>query len=388
MSSLTSIHPVTVLERVRALAETLAPRAAEVEETGQLPADIADAVAQAGLHRILQPAKYGGDEGSILTHDDVVALLARACTSTAWVTSVWGMHNWMLALFPEAAQEEVWQRPGCLTQASFAPLGRAGAVPGGYRLSGRWPFASGIDQADWSVLAAMVTEPGADTPSLQYLIVPRADVTVHDTWQVSGLRGTGSKDVAVEDVFVPAHRVLAARDATRGQAPGLAVHGAALYRNPLRGMLIIALLAPAVGAAEGAVEAFTGRMRQRTIAYSGKRQAELGPARIDLAEADVCAHTARLLMERVGDELQAAGERGGSEVDEARAARDCSFALRLATRAVDVVMAASGGGALHLSSPIQRYWRDVHAVAAHAALNWQTQAEAYAASVLDGAPQS
>ena len=377
-------HHSPLLARARALTALLAERAEEAERLRRLPDEVATAVREAGLHRIVQPAARGGSELDILAHVQVSAELARACSSTGWVVAVYGMHNWVGAMFPVGGQEELWADPSCFSHASVTALGSVQRTTAGYRLSGRWPFASGIDHTDWSIFAAKLPTRDNAPPETVLLLVPRAQVKVLDTWQVAGLRGTGSTDVEVHDVFVPAQRALLARDVAAGTAPGLQVNSSPLYRAPFRGMMIVALVAPALGAAAGAVAALTERMRRRVHAQTGIAQATSAPARIALAEAAVNSDTARLLTESLCRDLMAAAHapQPPSSMEQARYLRDCAFAVQLCARAVDTALANSGGGALHDSSPIQRYWRDVHAIALHAGLSWHSHGDGYGRAVL------
>ncbi|MFQ5699691.1 MAG: acyl-CoA dehydrogenase family protein [Myxococcota bacterium] len=362
----------TLLERARALVPALRDRAEETERLGRLPDVTIAELRDAGLLRALQPRRFGGDQQPLSAFYQAQIEIARACGSSGWVLGVLGIHNWMLAMFAEPAQRDVWETdPDVLTATSFMPAGRVEPVAGGFRLSGLWGFASGCDHCRWAILGAILGSSGDGPPDFRVFLVPVSDYAIVDDWQVAGLRGTGSKSLRVTDAFVPEHRVLALIDTLRGTEPGRKLHDAPLYRLPFASVFAYAIAVSAVGIAEGALEAFRERTSKRLLAYSRERQALLAPTQVRLGEAAGEIDCARMLLERdVGEmEGQVATGQLPTFAQRGRYRFDASYLVLLCKRAVERLMAASGGGALQDSNPLQRASRDLMAMSAHAKLN-------------------
>jgi alkylation response protein AidB-like acyl-CoA dehydrogenase len=251
-------------------------------------------------------------------------------------------------------------------------------VDDGFTLSGTWPFVSGCDHAGWFLLSSeWQAEDGSTTRGLA--LVRRGDVHIdHSSWRVAGLRGTGSKTVAVERAFVPAHRMCDAQVLT-ARPVGTETGSSPLFCQPFGGTLALVLAAVAVGGAEGALEVFRQRMTQRVVRHQGRVQALDPAAQIDLADAAMHVKSARLLLEDACELVRRAGEQATEltplELAELRARK--AHIVRMCTQAVDRLFAASGGGALQETSPLQRFWRDVHAIQAHAGLSWTAHAQNY-----------
>src|SRR5215217_7393384 len=223
-----------VLERAEALVPTLAARARHAEELRRIPDETIEDLRKSGLFRVLQPKRVGGAE---LPYDALVrvtAILARGCGSTAWVYANLANHDFMLAMWPGEAQEDVWgvSSDQLIGSALMFPPGRATKVAGGYKLSGRWKFSSGIDACTWTMLGGIASADG-ELPDYRVFLVPLDDYDTIDTWYAAGLRGTGSKDVTVSDIFVPEHRTLAVDRMKGCGAPGAALNPGPLYRLPV-----------------------------------------------------------------------------------------------------------------------------------------------------------
>ena len=377
-------HRDAVLQRAEALLPSLRERAAAAEELRRLPAETEAAFHENGLFRVLQPARVGGAELDYGILVDLGAIVARACPSSSWNLTNLLAHHWMLALFEPEVQDEVWgPDPDTLIAASLIfPAGKARAVDGGFVVSGRWPFASGIDSCGWTMLGGIVAE---TTPAEHRIFVlPRADYEILDTWHAVALRGTGSNDVAADEVFVPAHRTLAV-DETKGcRGPGLAVNDAALYRLPVFAMFPYVLAGCALGTAEGALDGYVAATRRRVGSYSGTRVAEHAPVQIKIAEAAVRIEAAASLMRAVCAEAMAHGAAGTVPdlTTKTRFRRNGAFAANECRRAVDILFEASGGAALYERNPLQRYFRDIHAINAHISFNFDIAGAQYGRAVL------
>jgi 3-hydroxy-9,10-secoandrosta-1,3,5(10)-triene-9,17-dione monooxygenase len=379
-----AVTPEAYLERVRALLPVLRERATAAEKLRRLPDETFVAFQEAGLLRALQPKRYGGYELDPATFYEAIIEVGTVCGSSAWILGVIGVHNWHLAIFPPQAQEDVWGEDNSVQlSTSLAPTGTVEPVAGGYRLSGRWSFSSGCDFCHWAVLGGIAppTEKG-QAPDARVFLVPRRDYRIDDNWHVIGLCATGSKDIVIEDAFVPEYRTHSYLDAFLLNHPGAAINDAPLYRLPFGLVFANGITAPAIGAALGALEAFREQSRRRINVRDQSRVVEDPFVQYRLAEAaaEIGAARDRLLgnftemmrLARAGDEIPLAVR--------ARYKWDAGKAVDLSVKAVDRLFEASGGRGIFLNNPIQRAWRDVHAMRAHAGNNPERAAFVYARS--------
>jgi 3-hydroxy-9,10-secoandrosta-1,3,5(10)-triene-9,17-dione monooxygenase len=359
-----------VIAAVTELLPALRQRAQETEDQRMVPAESVKALAEAGFFRLLQPAGAGGLEADPVTFFTAVRLIASACGSTGWVSSVVGVHPWQLALFPAQAQQDVWGAdPETRMSSSYAPTGKAALTDGGYRLSGRWSFSSGCAHASWVLLGGIVTNDEGQPVDFCTFLVPASDYTIDDVWDTVGLRGTGSNDIVVGDVFVPRHHALSFTDVTRCRCPGQEVNGGPLYRIPFGSIFSYAITTPIIGMATGAYQAHVEYQQQRVRAsYVGQKSADDPFAQVRVAEAAGLLDVAWLALERDMTELMGHA-RAGEKIPlplRLRVRRDQVTGTGQAIRAVDLLFENSGGRALKLGTPIQRFWRDAHAGRVHA----------------------
>jgi 3-hydroxy-9,10-secoandrosta-1,3,5(10)-triene-9,17-dione monooxygenase len=301
------------------------------------------------------------------------------------------VHNWQLALFPPQAQEDVWgQDTSTQFSTSLAPTGSIERVDGGYRLRGRWSFSSGCDFCQWALLGGVVQPTyAAAPPDRLALLVPRQDYTIDDNWQVIGLCGTGSKDIVVEGAFVPEYRTFSYREAFELRSPGLAVNAGPLYRLPFGCVFPYGISAPAIGVALGALHHFRDEAMTRVWTRDGARVAEDPFIQFRLAEATSEVNAARdRLLRCFEDMLQRA--RSGQAIPLEHRARyrwEAAQAVAWSVHVVDRLFEASGGRAIFLNNPIQRAWRDVHAMRAHAGNNPDKMAAIFGRSEFGLPPQ-
>ncbi|HKT00365.1 MAG TPA: flavin-dependent monooxygenase [Rugosimonospora sp.] len=359
-----------VLAGVRDLLPVLRDRAQETEDRRSLPTETVKSLAEVGVFQLLQPARYGGIEAHPLTFLEVIRELGGACGSTGWVASVIGVHNWQLGLFPAQAQEDVWgEDPATRMSSSYAPTGKVRAVEGGYRLDGRWSFSSGSEHASWVLLGGIAAGSGDQPPDFRTYLVPNTDYTIEDVWHTVGLRGTGSNDIVVRDAFVPAYRSLSFNDTARCVCPGQELNTAPLYRIPYGSLFSYAITTPVIGMAFGAYRAHVDYLRERVrAAYAGVKAAEDPFSQVRVAEAAAELDDAWWALEANMRELM-----GHVEADRKipmplrlRTRRDQVRGTGQAIRAVDLLFENSGGRALAVGTPIQRFWRDAHAGRVHA----------------------
>jgi 3-hydroxy-9,10-secoandrosta-1,3,5(10)-triene-9,17-dione monooxygenase len=370
-----------LLERAEALIPVLRERAERAEELRRLPDETIADLHASGLFRILQPKRVGGSELPFRALVELVSTIARGDGSTAWVLANLAAHHWLVGMWPKEAQDEVWgQSPDNLIgSALIFPRGRAEKVAGGYKLSGRWPFSSGVDAASWNLFGAIVNDEETGGAEPRIFLLPALDYSIIDTWHVVGLAGTGSKDVAAEDVFVPDYRTIPVSQIIGGRPPGSVVNPAVLYQLPAVSLFGFCIAAVSLGIAQGAIEYFTTTMRSRTSYYTGRSLADFVTLQVHLAEATALVDAARAIMLGDCDEatrMVSEGRTPGLD-QRARYRRDGAFAATLCTKAVDLLFGATGGGAIYARNPMQRAFRDVHAANAHYVLNWDINGAMY-----------
>lgn len=353
----------------------LAQRAGDAEKLRRLPAATIDDYRESGLARLLQPARYGGRQAEFPEIFGVVRQMAHGCASSAWTLGFYTLHNWMLALFSEQAQDEVFADGPVLCPAPLAPTGRGTPVDGGIRLTGRWSWATGVMDADWVMVGAICDPDGAPYPAL--VLLPASDVAVEDVWHTAGMCATGSNDVIVDDVWIPEHRLVKVVDIYNGTTPGAALHDAAVYRWPMVPALALTAAMPALGSAEFVADTYAKRLGDRVLAYSGVAQKDQPAAQIRLGEARVRLRALNALLDDTAGRIQAtvqSGERAG------RAARaDARAAAALIVHESRAVIAdlleASGASAQFLDNPLQRVKRDVDVISGHVVFDYDVSRE-------------
>jgi len=378
--------------RAEALVPVLRERAAKTEALRRLPDETIADLHQSGLFRMLQPGRVGGSELPYSAMIELAAIIGSGCGSTAWVLNNLASHHWMLGYWPKAAQDEIWgQSPDMLIGSAFIfPGGRARKVDGGYRLSGRWPFSSGVDASGWNMIAAVVPDEQTGSSEYRVFLVPASDYSVVDTWYVSGLAGTGSKDVVVNDVLVPEHRTLTTEAGKGGPHPGSAVNPGPLFRLPWFALFGFVIASVSLGIARGAIEQYVAAARTKLGTYTGRSLADFSTMQVHVAEAGALIDAAQALMLR--DCEEAARYAAASQVppmeDKVRWRRDGAYAARMCTKAVDIIFTAAGGGAIYESNPLQRAFRDIHAANGHFGVNWDANGINYGRVALGLPPDS
>ena len=378
------------MQRARDLVPTLRERAQKSEDARMLTRENEQALHESGLFRFHQPKIFGGMELPFTAIIDIPAEIARACPSTAWAVGNMACHHWILAYYDPETQHEVWDRnPDALIASSIAlAAGRARKTDGGFIVNGRWPFSSVVDNSDWNMLAVSVFEEDGKPPvDWRLCLVPKDDYEIIDTWYAMGMAGTGSKDVAVKDLFVPERRALPLLKC-RG---GFEHPGAALNKGPLFGVPIVAAsshpLAPAaLGAAEGAYEHFLATMAKRAGTYTGAKVADFQAVQIKVARARCLIDSARALLRDSANAFDAFAARGEAPDLETklRFRAQSAFAVGQARDAVEALWSCYGAQGLYMRDPMQRYLRDVFALAQHFSFNFDIAGSAYGQFALGG----
>ncbi|BBY18243.1 acyl-CoA dehydrogenase family protein [Mycolicibacterium litorale] len=382
-----------VIDRVMELADQFREQAVEAEKIGKLSDTTVKSMKAVGNIRLLQPAEYNGYEVHPREFAETVMATAALDPAAGWVNGVVGVHPYQLAYADPRVAAEIWADDVDTWIASpYAPQGVAKPVDGGYLFNGRWQFSSGTDACDWIILGAMVGDADGRPvmpPQILHMILPRSDYEiVHDSWDVVGLRGTGSKDVIVRDAFVPAYRTMDGLKVMDGSAQLEAGMTKTLYKMPWSTMFPLGISSATIGICEGALAAHLDYQRERVNASGvAVKDDPYVMYAIGEAAADIQASRQALLanVDRVYDMVDA-----GVEVtfaDRAAVRRDQIKAVWRAVAAVDQIFARSGGNALRMDKPLQRYWRDAHAGVAHAIHTPGTIYHASALSSLGVDPQ-
>ncbi|MDA3649666.1 hydroxylase [Saccharopolyspora indica] len=363
-------HPV--LTAVEERAEEITAAAESNERLGRLDDQAAKVLRETGVIKMLQPARYGGAEAHPAEFAEAVMKVAGHDGSTGWVAGIVGVHPWEMAMADERVQEEIWGGDDDTWIASpYAPMGVLTPVDGGYRFSGHWQFSSGTDHCDWIFLGAFLGDAAGEVakpPVSYHVILPRSAYRiVEDSWDVVGLRGTGSKDIVVEDVFVPAHRVIPFSKMLDGSAPKDAGLTNPTYHVPFTTAFPLGITAAVIGICEGALAHHLSYQRKR-VQITGTKVKDDPYVLYAISEAAAEIHASRVALldnvSRIHDKVAAGAEISFGERAVSRRTQ-VSAAWR-AVRAMDEIVARSGGNGLRMDNPIQRFWRDGHMGMVHA----------------------
>jgi len=377
-----------LVDRAKALAPVLRQRAAETSQLRRIPDSTWRDLVESGILRGLQPARWGGGELHPREFYSAVIEVARAEGCAGWVAGIIGVHPWQTALYCDETQREVWgDDPTTMNSSSYAPTGKAERVSGGYRVSGRWSFSSGCDHCRWVNLGAIAGGLEVDDrqmPDFRSFLLPRTDYRIDDNWHVAGLAGTGSKDIVVDNAFVPDRRSMSHWDLSLGRTmPGWELNSAPLYRLPFAVVFINTLTAAVLGAAAGFLDEW--------IATARDRKSGMGIAAIDdpyslklAAEAGYAIKSATLKFLNDCDEMIESARAGDafSLPRRAELRYNSTRSAEVAARAVDHLFDRGGGRAIFFDHPLQRRFQDLKAMMHHAAMNADPAARLYGASLL------
>lgn len=382
----------TVVGQARDLVPVLRSRAAQAETARVMLPETVDDLHRIGALRILQPRRWGGMELDYVAYIDVPMELARGCASTSWNTVNLSIHEWMLAMYDERAQVDVWgANPEALIAAGIAyPQGRARKTDGGFILSGKWNFSSGVNIADWCMLAAIVREDGSEGGKVidhRMCLLDKSQYEVVDDWHTLGMRSTGSMTVIVKDVFVPEYRALCAYDIRGGdEFPGAKSNPNPLYRVSLNALSGHGIAATAVGNAMAALEHTLALVKERSTNYTGLRMRDQQLVQHRVSTAAVKIESARLLLRTDAIEAQAQANRGvvPDIQEKLRYKRNAAYAAGLCLEAVDLLHTMTGATGIYQSYPLERIFRDAHALGAHISLNYDVQMPAWGLVALGG----
>lgn len=371
-------HSSPMLARVQAVLPDIAARAEQAERDRSVPEESIALLKSTGLHRAFQPRAYGGLEMSLPEFAQCVTAIAGACASTAWAFSLLCTHSHQLAMFSKQMQDEVWKDdPDATASSSVAPFGRIEEVEGGVRFSGEMGWSSGCDHAEWAILGFMRTN-AAGERLYHFAVLPRSDYEIQDNWYAAGMRGSGSKTLVVKDVFVPEHRIQAAKDMMEGRSAGFDLYpDSKIYYTPYRPYFASGFSAVSLGIAERMLQVFREKTRGRVRAYTGASVGTATPALMRLAESTHQVLAARALLERTWEDHRVHGEEKRYPTRETLTywRTNQGYAVKMCIEAIDRLFSAAGGGAWFDSNEMQRLFRDGHMTGAHAYTDYDVCAQ-------------
>jgi 3-hydroxy-9,10-secoandrosta-1,3,5(10)-triene-9,17-dione monooxygenase len=378
------------MRRAREIVPILRERAQGAEDARVLIRANEQLLHETGLFRFHQPKAFGGMELEFVALVDIVAEIARGCPSTAWNVGNLACHHWILGYYEPETQREVWdENPDALIASSIAlAAGRGRKADSGFIVNGRWPFSSGVDNSDWNMLAVTVYGDDGKAPiDWRLCLVPKSDYEIIDTWYAMGMVATGSKDIAVSELFVPERRTLSLLRCRGGRDhPGGALNTGPLYRLPIVAASSHPLSPAAIGAAEGAYELFLQSMAKRAGTYTGARVADFQAVQIKVAQARCLIDAARYFLRQSAIGFHAAAER--NEVPDLetklRFRAHSAFAVNQAREAVETLWSCYGAQGIYTRDPLQRHLRDVLAMNQHFSFNFDIAGSAYGLHALGG----
>ena len=362
-----------LIQRARDLIPYLQDTAPQAQAERKIPEQTVAKMKEAGLFRVLQPKRWGGYEMDPQVFFKVQMALAEGCMSTAWIYGVIAVHNWQIALFDLKAQEDIWKDDtSVLIASSYMPVGKVEPVEGGFKFSGRWAFSSGCNHCDWVFLGGVVP-PTADNlnPDFRTFCLPKSDYKIVDTWHTFGLQGTGSNDIVVEDVFVPEYRTHSSMDGFQGTNPGIDSKTVPLYKIPFGQLFPRAVSTAAIGATQGAIDAYLAVASKRVGTNDGSKTAADPQAQMVVARAQTLVDQLKWKLMNNFDQLMT-DARAGQATDlntriqyryESAAVPEACLAEALELQKI------CGGRAIFTSSPLQRHVLDILAGRAHVANN-------------------
>ena len=368
-TSFTDVSYDEAVKRASDLVPVLRERAARAEEERIIVAETMEDLNRSGVLRALQPKRFGGMELDFQACFDIAYELGRGCGSTSWTGVNLLIHHWMLALWPDQAQRDVWEEnPDAGIASGVIPAqGQATPVDGGFRVSGCWNFSSGVHVSDWNMLAVTVRD-GDKVLDYKLIMVPKSDYEIIDDWQVMGMRATGSMTVKAEDIFVPEHRTLSMADLRGGDSsPGAKANPVPLYRVALSMLSGHVIAATIVGNAQAAVELTVDSIKQRSAVSTGVRMRDIQAIQIRVADAATRIEAAKALIRNdfvAGQEYAERNEVPDME-RKLRSKRNVSLGVKLCTEAVDNLHSLAGANGIYERYPIERIFRDAHAGSSH-----------------------
>lgn len=374
-----------LLGRIAAIRPILEKNATQTETDRRVVEENITALKEAGAFKIMVPQRYGGWQADIHTKLEVSREVAKGCGSTAWVTALMNVCAFFVACMNEQAQDDVWgTNPEARIAGVFNPTATTRKVDGGIIVTGAWNWASGSYHADWSFVGVPINNEDGEFLYPAMALIPNSDVTIEDTWFVSGMRGTGSNTIHADEVFVPDHHL--------HWVPGLLNHeydtpfkDEALYRSAFIPVAALILAGPQLGLAQAALDYVIEKGHKRGIAYSEyELQRDAPTFQLAISKAATLVDTAHLFAYRAADDIDAAAKAGRAltYVERARARNDTGHAAESAREAIRVLCSAHGASSFAEASPIQRIWRDSEIASRHAVVAPEISALIYGRALM------
>lgn len=384
-----TVSSAEIVERAAGIGDAIAAQANDVEDQRRLTADTIDQLTDAGMFRLMTPVEFGGLGVDVTTLSEVAKVLARSCASAAWVTVISNGSKLLAAHFSEQARSEVFAAdPDAGVASIFAPAGSATPVAGGYRVSGSWPWASGILHAKWGIGMAPIVDESGNMTGAGFALMPIEDLTIKDTWRTVGMRGTGSNTMVADDVFVPEHRMLAPQDILASPKQTDVDAPLMLRISPVAG-LVSSLASTMVGVAQAGLTFVTEKAHKRAISYTSyPTQVESQAFVAGLGAAAMTIDGAELHLQRTARLIDsAASEARGLTLDERRKVRgDVGHAMNEVCLAFNQLMNLHGSSAFAEASPLQRMWRDANTGSRHATFTSAVNYEVHGGALLGQPP--
>ena len=376
-----------LLDDLQSLVPKLRNRGQAAEEAGRIPDETIEDLKRINSFRAVVPESYGGMEVPFPIIPQIFRYLGRGCMSTGWSMGFLIYHNFQFAHYPKALQDATFGARGyTMAAGQVIPSGQAEKVDGGFLLNGRWGYATGIFHSDYMALAAPVlgeeTEDGK--PVMYRFAVPTEDFEILDTWHVAAMKATGSHDVTLTDVFIPDYHGVSVEALRERTSPGLDIHPGPLWRVPLLSFMSFGAVGPLVGAADAMLEMVSSILETKVGAYSGDRQQDLMTQRVRLAGIKM-EHAATIgLFENKMDELWEMVVQGEtpSQAHRVEMRIVVSHVARKCHQIVNDLAFAAGSRGNYMDSPIQRFQRDVNALATHAIFEYDHTANLYGGTLL------
>ena len=382
---LASLTPEKIIDRVKALQPLIASHARKAELDRKPVDEVWTELRKTGMFYWFVPKIFGGLEYDAEGFIDLILPIAEACPSTSWSSSFVVEHNWLFSMFPPEGQREVFSKfPYMIAPGVNNPPGKMVPVEGGYRVSGRWKWGTGVMHADWAIVGGVVE--GSNPPQAYWCMLPIEECVILDTWHMEGMIGTGSNDIVVEDKFIPATRCVNDVKMREGFAEGAQFHEGAIYKAPMLPLLSMTAAITVLGAARSAVKQFENYLKSRRIhmAAGGGTQADKPAAQMRLGRGDLQVKTAEKLIRNTASEIMRIARSGrvatASERMFLRAQN--AYAVELCLDSLRVMIAGAGAGAHNLNNPLQRSLRDVQVAAGHITFDMDLALEQHARLML------
>ena len=378
-----------LVERALLVAGVVASFERESDEMRALHPRSMQALSDAELFKVIQPGRIGGFEMDLPTLHAVIMALGTGCAATAWVYLVTGAHTWVLGMFPEAAQDEIKASdPDTFIPGTLASQGKAQIVDGGVRISGRWQFASGCDYGHWGLFAATQTDSTPEDPKHVHALVPRTHYTIEDTWYTMGLRGTGSKDVIMDDVFVPVHRTMPTGDLFEGISDAARAHDSFVYQFPVLCSLTYLLTAAALSLTRRIFAEYIDMTASRRDRYDGSSKAKKAAGQVRVAESWAEIQSAELMVQDITRNFDTAlAKRKPFDIDTRVEVKwRASYAIRLCRRAADRLFDAAGANSIYDRSALLPLVQSLHTASHHAAADFDNNATSFGSQQLGLGP--